>query len=494
MALNLKTKLTLLGVAAAAFVAGAVITGTLNLVPRGEAGTVPTGDLEALRRIGQGFSTVVQQVSPSVVNVRVAKKVKGGGFPGGGGMPFDLFGDSPFGQFFEVPKQAPEDFLEQGSGSGVIVSADGYILTNNHVVEGADEITVKTADGKEYKAKMVGTDKRSDVAVIKIDAAGLTPAKLGDSDQVVVGEWVLAIGNPFELQNTVTAGIISARGRANVGLADYEDFIQTDAAINPGNSGGPLVNLDGEVVGINTAIATRTGGNIGIGFAIPINMAKQIMDQLIKTGKVVRGWLGVYIQPVTPELKKQFNLKSEEGALVSDVTKDGPAERAGLKRGDVVVEFQGQKIKDMNSLRNLVAGTAVGTSADVKVIRDGAGKTFKVKVGELPEAEAAAGGMLGPGGGEKLGFGVQDLTPQLRRQLGLDEGQTGVVVAGVKQASDAFQKGLRDGDVIVEVNRIPVSGGADFNRVISGVSPGEQVLLLVITQGHTRYVSFTFGK
>ena len=249
------------------------------------------------------------------------------------------------------------DYLERGSGSGVIVSADGYILTNNHVISGVDEITVVMADGEQYDAEVVGSDPQSDVAVIKVDAKDLPAAKLGDSDAIEVGEWVLAVGNPFELQNTVTAGIISARGRSGISpmsTSSYEDFIQTDAAINPGNSGGPLVNLDGEVIGINTAIATRTGGNIGIGFAIPINMAKQIMEQLIDTGKVTRGWLGVIIQNITPELKDEFGLKTTEGALVGDVDKDGPAKKAGVRRGDVIVEYRGEKVKDINQLRNLV--------------------------------------------------------------------------------------------------------------------------------------------
>ncbi len=493
MALNNKTKLVLGAVAAACFVAGAVLSGALNLVPRGNADTQPSGDLEALRRIGQGFSQVVKEVSPSVVNIRVAKKVTMSSSDFGGAPP-GFFGGGPFDHFFNLPKGHPDEFLEQASGSGVVVSADGYILTNNHVVEGADEITVRTADGKEYKAKTVGTDKRTDIAVIKVDAKDLPAAKLGNSDQIEVGEWVLAVGNPFELQNTVTAGIISARGRANVGLADYEDFIQTDAAINPGNSGGPLVDLDGEVIGINTAIATRTGGNMGIGFAIPINMAKQIMDQLIKTGKVVRGWLGIYIQPVTAELQKQFKLKSTDGALVADMTAGGPAEKAGLKRGDVIVAFQGKEIKDTNQLRKLVADTAVGTVADVVAVRDGSEKHLKVKIGELPPEEAKAKGGFQGGGGEDWGFNVTDLTPAARQQLGLSENQGGVVVTDVKQVSDAYQKGLREGDVIVEVNRVQVNDESGFNNVMAGAKAGDQVLLVVITQGHTRYISFTAGK
>jgi serine protease Do len=407
--------------------------------------------------------------------------------PSGGGSPFDFFGGSPFDGFFGFPE---EDVPREGSGSGVIVSEDGYILTNNHVISEAAEITVIYGEGDRYDAKVVGADPRTDLAVIKIDAKNLPAAKLGNSDNIEVGEWVLAVGNPFELQNTVTAGIISARGRSNVGLADYEDFIQTDAAINPGNSGGPLVNLDGEVIGINTAIATRTGGNMGIGFAIPINMAKQIMAQLIDKGKVTRGWLGVYIQPVTPELKAQFNLKSTDGALIADVTSGGPAEKAGIKHGDVIVGFQGEEIEDTNHLRNMVAATEVGTSADVTVVRDGREKTVKVKIGELPEEDVATGRQFGEDSGPNVGFTVGNLTPTLRKQLGVPDNQEGVAVRSLKKTSDAYQKGLRENDIIVEVNRTKVSDIGSFNAAVSRVKKGDEVLLLVITQGHTRYVTF----
>jgi serine protease Do len=490
MSFNIKTKAALAAVAASCFVAGALVTGVLDLTPWSVAESQPSGDLEALRRIGQGFSQVVEEVSPSVVNVRVAKEVKASSQPFGG-SPFDFFGESPFGQFFEMPKGG--DYLEQGSGSGVIVSADGYILTNNHVISGVDEITVLMADGEQYDAKVVGADPQTDIAVIKVDAKDLPAAKLGDSDQIEVGEWVLAVGNPFELQNTVTAGIISARGRSGISpmsSSAYEDFIQTDAAINPGNSGGPLVNLEGEVIGINTAIATRTGGNMGIGFAIPINMAKQIMEQLIDTGKVTRGWLGVVIQNITPELESEFNLKSTEGALVGDVDKDGPAKKAGVRRGDVIIEYMGEKVKDVNHLRNLVAATKVGTMAELKVNRDGKLTTLRVKIGELP-AKAIARGPQGGGGTEgEWGFEVTDLSPSMRDHLGLSEGQEGVVVTAVNATSDAYQKGLRKGDVIIEANHQAISGVGDFNRVMARVSSGDQVLLVVITQGYTRYLSF----
>jgi serine protease Do len=332
--------------------------------------------------------------------------------------------------------------------------------------------------------------------VIKVDAAGLPAAELGNSDEIQVGEWVLAIGNPFQLSHTVTAGIVSAKGRANVGLADYEDFIQTDAAINPGNSGGALVNLDGEVVGINTAIATRTGVYSGVGFAIPINMAEVIMEQLIKTGKVTRGWLGLYIQPVTPELKEQFDLPGEDGALVSEVVDGGPSDDAGLERGDVVVEFDGTHIKDVNQLRMMAARTEVGKKIKVKVLREGREKMFTVNIGELPEEET--GSMFEPHGSEqkmsdKMGFGVKNLTENTREQLGLESGTNGVVVELIKQTSDAYQNGLRRGDVIVEINGEPISGLSDYQERASKLDEGDKVLLLVITGGHTRYVTFEVG-
>jgi len=489
MAFNVKTKISLAAVALAAFIAGVAVSGTLNLTPRLSAGE-DAGDLEALRNIGTGFSAIAKEVSPSVVNVSVSRTVKNS-FHG-----FDFFGDSPFDDFFDFRVPENEEYLIEGAGSGVIVSKDGYILTNNHVVEGAEEITVRTFDGKSYEAKLIGTDPRTDLAVIKVDDANLPAAELGDSDEIQVGEWVLAIGNPFQLSHTVTAGIVSAKGRANVGLADYEDFIQTDAAINPGNSGGALVNLDAEVVGINTAIASNTGVYSGVGFAIPINMAKAIMEQLIKTGKVTRGWLGLYIQPVTPELKEQFDLPGEDGALVSEVVDGGPSDAAGLERGDVVVEFDGTHIKDVNQLRMMAAGTEIGKKVKVKVIRDGREKTFTVNIEELPEEET--GSMFEPHGSEqkmsdKMGFSVRNLTENAREQLGLEPGTKGVVVESVKQTSDAYQNGLRQGDVIVEIDGEPISGLSDYQTKVSKLDEGDKALLLVITGGHTRYVTFEVG-
>jgi serine protease Do len=489
MAFNVKTKLGLGALALAAFIAGVAVSGTLNITPLLSADE-SAGDLEALRNIGTGFSAIAKEVSPSVVNVSVSRTIKNS-FHG-----FDFFGGGPFEDFFGFPAPKDDEYLIEGAGSGVIVSKDGYILTNNHVVESAEEITVRTYDGKEYDGELIGTDPRTDLAVIKVDGNNLPAAELGNSDEIEVGEWVLAIGNPFQLSHTVTAGIVSAKGRANVGLADYEDFIQTDAAINPGNSGGALVNLEGEVIGINTAIATRTGVYSGVGFAIPINMAKAIMEQLIKTGKVTRGWLGLYIQPITPELKEQFDLPNEDGALVSEVVKGGPSEKAGLERGDVVIEFNGTHIRDSNQLRMMAAGTEIGTKVKVKVIRDGREKVFTVKIGELPEEDV--GGVFEPRSSEqkmsdKMGFSVKNLNDAAREQLGLEPGTKGVVVDSVKQTSDAYQNGLRRGDVIVEVDGEPVNDVNDYEANVLGLDEGDKVLLLVITGGHTRYVTFEIG-
>ena len=313
-------------------------------------GTQASPSLEGL---SQDFSLVAERVNPVVVSISSEKVIKAQNSPFGKQFK-DFFGNDPFSRFFTIPLPQGE-IRERGLGSGVIVSKDGYILTNNHVVAGAEKIRVTLSDKRKFKAKIVGTDKKTDVAVIKIAAHNLPVAKLGNSDKVKVGEFVLAIGNPFRLSHTVTAGIISAKGRSNVGLAEYEDFIQTDAAINPGNSGGALVNLQGEVIGINTAIATLSGGYQGIGFAIPINMAKEVMDQLISKGKVIRGWLGVIIQDIDSDMADALGLKKAEGVVVGDVKKNSPAEKGGVKRGDVIILFDNQRVENAVELKNLVA-------------------------------------------------------------------------------------------------------------------------------------------
>jgi serine protease Do len=398
-------------------------------------------------------------------------------------MPFGP--NDPFRDFFErfFRDQIPKDFRQQSLGTGLIIDKEGFILTNNHVVEMADEIKVKLADEKEFLAKTIGRDPKTDLALIKIDSdKPLSPLPLGDSDSLEVGEWVVAIGNPFGLGNTVTAGIVSAKYR-QIGQSSYDNYIQTDASINPGNSGGPLLNTAGEVVGINTAIFSQSGGNIGIGFAIPINMAKDLLPQL-KKGKVVRGWLGVMIQKITPELKQKLDLKDEKGALVADVTPGGPAEKAGIQRGDVITTFNGREIKEMNELPYVVASTPVGKSVNVEVLRKGQKKTFEIKIAELKdEKEAPVVTEAKP----KLGMTVEDLTPELAKSFGLTETK-GVVVTQVEDGSSAAEAGLRAGDVILEIDQSPVKDVRDFGRKIEAFKAGDTVLLLAKRRGATVFL------
>jgi serine protease Do len=427
------------------------------------------------------FTHLAKQASPSVVNISTVKVVKGRGqFP----MPFGP--DDPFKDFFDrfFRDQIPKDFRQQSLGTGFIIDKEGYILTNNHVVEKADEIKVKLADDEEFMAKIVGRDPKTDLALIKIDAdKDFIPLTLGDSDKLEVGEWVVAIGNPFGLGNTVTAGIVSAKYR-QIGAGAYDNFIQTDASINPGNSGGPLLNTDAEVIGINSAIYSQTGGNIGIGFAIPINMAKDLLPQL-KEGKVIRGWLGVMIQKITPELKDKLDLKDEKGALVADVTKDGPADKAGIQRGDVIVSFDGREIKEMSDLPYIVASTPVGKSVTVEVIRKGGRKTFQVKIGELKEEKKA--GVVSEAK-PQLGMSVEEITPELAKNFGLTE-TTGVVVVQVEEGTPAAEAGLRAGDVIVEIDQDPVENIRRFNQKLETYKKGDTILFLVKRQGATVFLT-----
>ncbi len=373
----------------------------------------------------------------------------------------------------------------------MIVDAAGYILTNNHVVEGADEIYVMMpGKKKELKAEIIGTDPPTDLAVIKIDGNGLPVAKLGNSDDAHVGDWVVAIGNPFGLTQTVTAGIISAVGRANVGIADYEDFIQTDAAINPGNSGGPLVNLNAEVIGINSAIFTRSGGYQGIGFAIPSNMAKSVMDSLIKHQKVIRGWLGVVIQDITEELAESFGLPNAEGVLVGDVTPNSPAEKGGMERGDVILKYEDREVRDVNDLRNLVARTPVGTEATVDVLRDNNPEQLKIVIGEQPsELFAQRGGVGGPTApSADYGMTLENLTPEVARRFGYQDEADGVIVMDVIPGGLAETSGLQPGDLIKEANKARIANIQEFWQAAEA-SPQDKGLLLLVKRGKTtRYV------
>src|SRR2546426_1428851 len=415
------------------------------------------------------FSPLAKKLRPMVVNISSTRTAAGVQAP-----PSPFGGDDPSNEFWKRFFGNPGPSRQQSLGSGFVIDRTGYILTNNHVVDDAEKISVKLADGGEFEAKVVGKDPKTDIALIKIDTKENLPvASLGDSDQLEVGEWVLAIGNPFGLDSTVTSGIVSAKGR-HIGAGPYDSFIQTDASINPGNSGGPLINMRGEVVGINTAIFSRTGGNMGIGFAIPINLVKELLPQLRGKGKVTRGYLGVLIQKVTPEIAESLGLDKSAGALVANVSKDGPAEKAGVKVGDVIIEFDGKEVTDSGDLPIIVARTPVDKKVRMKVLRDKKEITLAVSGGELKEEEVVASV---PEKGE-LGMTVQKLTPQIAESLGLDKTE-GVVVTAVEPGSAADEAGIRRGDVIVEVDRKPIRSLDEYKKTVAAIRKGKGVLFLV---------------
>jgi serine protease Do len=437
-----------------------------------------------------GFASVIDPALAAVVNISSTKVVKRQNQ-----LPGFLFNDPFFRQFFgdknpESPEsQGPQTQKEQSLGSGVIVNPNGYLLTNNHVIEGASDVRVFTPDRKEYKAKVIGTDSRTDVAVLKIEASGLPAFTLGDSSNLKVGDVVFAIGDPFGIGETATMGIVSATGRALGGAIEhYEDFIQTDASINPGNSGGALIDLHGNLIGINTAILSGGGGNQGVGFAIPINMARNIMEQILEHGKVVRGQLGVVVQQVDPELAKALGRSSGGGALVGDVTPTGPAAKAGIERGDLILELNGQPVEGPQDLSVRVSQTPPGTTVHVKVFRNGQTRDVAVTLSELSEkAPAAQGGQEGGGGGVLRGLKVETLTPSTARELQLPANTTGVVVTSVDPASAGAAADIQRGDVIQEVNRKPVRNTDDYQRALQSAA-NESVLLLINRGGQTHFV------
>ena len=445
-----------------------------------------------------GFAPVVKKVLPSVVTITSSRMVKTN-FQGFGGddqmlppMFRQFFGDDGGngnggngGGQFRMPRQQKEE----GLGSGVIVSPNGYILTNNHVVDHATTVTVIMPDKHEYKARVVGTDAKTDIAVVKIDASNLDPITIGDSNKVQVGDYVLAVGNPFGVGKTVTMGIVSAKGRANLGIEDYEDFIQTDASINPGNSGGALVNERGELIGINTAIlANGSEGNQGIGFAVPVSVARNVMDQIIKNGKVTRAYLGVMAQEVTPAIAQAFHAPQVTGALVGDVTPNSPAQRAGVEKGDIILAINGKPVDSSAELRMHISLMSPGTTVEVKVFRDGADKTLPVTLAELP-TETANNAQPDNGKSEDAlqGITVENVTASAARQLGLPPTATGVVVTGVDPNSKAADSGLKRGDVIQEVNHKPVRNTSDFEAAMRTAKDSN--LLLVNRQGSTMYLA-----
>ncbi|MDE3224116.1 MAG: Do family serine endopeptidase [Nitrospirota bacterium] len=485
---------------------------TGELVPSSEAvseAAVPAG-------MAQGFSEIVKRVTPAVVNIAVVGGEGGGrergprrrplppgpfgGPPGGGPPGEEPPGMEPPGMEPPIPPPpGPPGRPDQSAGSGVIIDPSGHIVTNNHVVENASQITVTLSDKREFQAKVVGADPKTDLAVIKIEAKDLPAIKWADYDKLQVGDLVLAVGSPFGLSSTVTLGIISALGRGNVGIADYEDFIQTDAAINPGNSGGALVNMNGELIGINTAIFSRTGGSEGIGFAIPSSIAVDIVDSLRKSGKVVRGWMGIAIQEVTPALAKSFKLPEQrKGVLVSDVNDNGPSAAAGLKRGDVIIGYDDKDIQNVSQLRNMVARTGVGRTARVKVLRDGKEQVISVKVAERPSDEmlakkeaapTAPGESVKPPDNVLASLRVQPLDQETMSRLNIPAKTTGVVINQVEPGSPAESAGIQRGDVVQEVNHEVVKSLEDYQKASAKIKKDEMAVLLLSRQGNNLFVA-----
>jgi serine protease Do len=436
----------------------------------------------------KAFTAVAKKSIPAVVFIKVQSNAPDqdeNGYPYGYQNPFDYNGDDFFNRFFGMPyrgqPQKPAPQLSQGSG--FLVSADGFIMTNAHVVKGADKITAVLNDGREMDATVVGSDSHTDIAIVKIEGKEFPFLRLGDSDEIDIGEWVIAIGSPFQLEASVTVGVVSAKGRQNLRITDFEDFIQTDAAINPGNSGGPLLNLKGEVVGINTAIVSRSGGYMGIGFAIPSIMAKNIMAQIIDKGSVTRGFLGVTLQPVDKDIADAFNLPKPEGALISEVIKDSPADQAGLKQGDIILEYNKIPIKSLQSFRNEISLMNPGTTIDLKINRKGQIMSISVVLGTASDNIALGGNLI-----QKLGMEIDSLTPDLAKQLGLTQREEGVVITKIKPGSPAATAGLRPGFLIQAVNHKKVTNVSEFNEAL-GQPENKRILLLVRQNNMTRFYS-----
>jgi serine protease Do len=445
--------------------------------------------IQSLKSFNEAFVQIAESTTPSVVTVLTEKTVNQQVF-----SPFDFWG-RPFNGFFDTPEGAARKSHKQvlqGIGSGVIVTDDGYILTNNHVINNADVVYIRTFDNRKIEAKVIGKDPKTDLAVIKVNMKGLKPILIGDSDKLRVGEWVIAIGSPLgeNFARTVTQGIVSAKGRANVGLADYEDFIQTDAAINPGNSGGPLVNVNGELVGINTAIASRTGGFEGIGFAVPSNMARKVMTALITTGKVSRGYLGVSIQDIDENLAKAMNLKAGSGALVGTVVEGSPAAKIGIKTGDVILDFNDIKVKSSIELRNIISSQMPGSTVKFRVLRDGVTRLFTVR---LEEQSASIGAAAPTEEQEKipaLGFRADELTALTAQKLNLKPDAGKVVITAVDPASNAYLAGLRVGDIILSLNKQGITSFAGYTALVKNIKKSDLLFLMVDRKGNKIYFAF----
>ncbi len=469
--------------------AGALaLAASLGALPANASGDDQAAIASAVA-LGDAFSAVAEEALPAIVTITSERVIATQLGPESGDNMPGIFDDF-FRRFHR--DMGPQEYRQRGLGSGFIVSADGVILTCNHVVQDAQDVKVVLSDGREYTASVIGADPKTDVAILRVKADQPLPAlRLGDSDALRVGEWVLALGNPFSqgLSGTVTAGIISAMGRSRIGLTAYEDFIQTDAAINPGNSGGPLIDLHGDVIGLNSAIAGRSGGSQGVGFAIPVNLAKMVKESILTDGRVVRGWLGIYLGELTDELREAFKIDADQGVLVQQVQKDSPADKAGVLDGDVILELDGKPVQDVNSLRFHIAELRPGTEVALTLLRDGRRLTVTAKLEEL-EADAAATPQAESGDAlARLGFAVAELTDEWRGELELDKSVTGVIITDVGQATPAEDAGLRAGDVITEVAREPVRSRAGFLRALSGVEPGQVILLTVYSEANHRFVA-----
>lgn len=441
-----------------------------------------------LKETSKGIGQIAKKSTPAVVFIESEIPFE---FARGKGDPLDLFRDDFFNRFFGF--SAPDlpgrkNRSEVAKGSGFFVSVDGYILTNNHVVEKASKVTVTLSGGKKIEAKIVGRDPKSDVAVIKVEGSGYSFLELGDSDAIDVGEWVIAIGNPFGLDASVTMGIVSAKGRNQLHITDFEDFIQTDAAINPGNSGGPLLDVEGKVIGINTAIVSGSGGCMGVGFAVPSNMAKNVMDQLIAKGEVTRGFLGITMQPIDEDLAASFNLSKAEGALAAEISKGSPAELAGLKQGDIIIAYNNTPVKNISSFRNAVSQMAPGTAIKLTVNRDGKEIVLNATIGSYPEAEEQ---VLSSNTSSKLGFEVEALTPEVASRFGYSD-EKGVVVVKVEPGSLADNAGIKPGALIVAINRKNITSVGEFDKAINEAASNKRVLLLVKQGPYVRFVSLKF--
>jgi Do/DeqQ family serine protease len=468
----------------------ALLFGLFFCINNERANSLPKNDKDKLttaKSLGRAFVEVAKKVQPAVVNITTEKTIT---IKPGDRFGEDFFKGSPFEDFFRgfgfQPREKGKEYRQKqrGGGSGVIVDKEGYVLTNNHVVEGADKVKVRLNDGREFTATVKGKDQRTDLAVLYIKAKDLPVATLGDSDKLEVGEWAIAIGSPFGLEHTVTVGVISAKGRSGLGTGTYEDFIQTDASINPGNSGGPLINIDGEVVGINAMIIQP---GTGIGFAIPINMAKQILNDLIKQGKVVRPWLGISAQDLTPEMAEQFQVKEKEGVLVGQVYPDTGAEKAGLASGDIIKSVDDKAIKNVNELVKEIQKKKVGQKVRLNIIRNGKGMTIELITTSMPDKPGVPKEKEVE---ETIGAKVQELTPQLSAHYRISGIKRGVVVVGVEEGSPADEMGLQEGDVILEINRQKIETLKDFEKAMKEANLEKGILLHIHRKGSSFFLTF----